>query len=393
MRPRRSMDHSVAITKKGLQRLRQGYVWIFRSDLDGAPDAEPGSIVRVIDRGNNFLAWAFYGPSELALRVLTREDKAPDRAFFARRLDEAIARRSRVLSSGRDAMRVVHGEADMLPGWLVDKFGDALVVQSLALATDKREDMLVELLVERFRPRTVVIRDDGMTREYEGLEDRKGLVHGTDAKAAFHEGKLSYEIDLMADQKTGAFLDQYENHLLAADYAQGDALDLFCYHGGFGLQMASRAKQVTCVDQSELAITRVKDNAARNNLKNVTGVAANAFDLLRDYEQQGRRFSTIVIDPPAFAKRKSAVEAAYRGYKDLNMRAMRCLEKGGVLISCSCSAKMTRDLFEEMLIDASRDSKRRMLVLERRGASRDHPGLAGVPETEYLKCFVLQAVE
>ncbi|MCC6807213.1 MAG: class I SAM-dependent rRNA methyltransferase [Deltaproteobacteria bacterium] len=384
---------NVAISKKGLQRLRQGFVWIFRSDLDGKTDAEPGAIVKVIDRGNNFLAYAFYSQSELALRVLTREDRLPDRAFFGRRLDEAIARRARYFPKSRDAMRVVHGEADMLPGWLVDRFGDALVVQSMSLASDQREPMLIELLIERFKPRAVVFRDDGMTREYEGLDDRKGLAHGTDARAAFHEGEIAFEIDLLADQKTGAFLDQYENHLLAAEYAKGEALDLFCYHGGFGLQMAKRAARVTCVDQSELAVSRVKANAERNGLANVTGVAANAFDLLREHEQAARRFDTIVIDPPAFAKRKSAIEAAYRGYKDLNMRAMRCLEPGGILISCSCSAKMTRDLFEEMLIDASRDAKRRMLILERRGASRDHPGLAGVPETEYLKCFVLQAVD
>jgi 23S rRNA (cytosine1962-C5)-methyltransferase len=253
--------------------------------------------------------------------------------------------------------------------------------------------MFIELLIEQFKPKSVVVRDDGMTREYEGLEDRKGLAYGTESRAAFHEGDVAFEIDLLADQKTGAFLDQYENHLMASHYAKGEAVDMFCYHGGFGLQMAKRATKVTCVDQSELAITRVKDNAKRNGLHNVTGVTANAFDWIREQEQKNARFDTIVIDPPAFAKRKSAVDAAYRGYKDLNMRAMKCLAPGGILISCSCSAKMTKDLFEEMLIDASRDSKRRMLVLERRGASRDHPGLAGVPETEYLKCFVLQAVE
>jgi len=362
---------------------------VFRSDVANAEGAIPGSIVRMRDAGDNFMGYAYFGGSELSLRLLTREDVVPDRAFFKRQLQAAIDRRKRYMGK-RDAMRIVHGEADLLPGLLVDKFGDALVLQSLTRAVDEREALFIELLIEILQPKTVVIRDDGMTREYEDLEDRKSLAFGTSSVTQYHEGDLAFEIDLLADQKTGAFLDQYENHLLAREYAKGRALDLFCYHGGFGLQLAHNAETVTCVDQSELAVSRTAANAQRNGLTNVTAVAANAFDYIR--AQQGP-FDTIVIDPPAFAKRKSAMDAAYRGYKDLNMRAMRCLAPGGILISCSCSAKMTKDLFEEMLIDASRDSKRRMLILERRGASRDHPGLAGVPETEYLKCFVLQAVD
>ncbi len=390
----------VTLSKRGVDRIRRGHVWVFRSDV-ARVEAEPGSIARIFDPGSNPIGYGFYGPSELALRLLTREDKRPDRAFFAERIAQALERRARAFpirelrgsaGAGRDALRIIHGEADMLPGWLVDRFGDALSVQSLSLASDKLEPMLIELLVERLSPRAVVVRDDGMTREYEGLEDRKSLAYGEGARAQFHEGEVAFEIDLLEDQKTGAYLDQYENHLLARDYAQGEAIDLFCYHGGFGLQMAKRARHVTCVDQSELAIARTRENAARNGIANLDAVCANAFDLIRSAERDGRRFDTIVIDPPAFAKRKSAVEAAYRGYKDLNLRAMRCLAPGGILISCSCSAKMTRELFEEMLLEASRDARRRMVILERRGASRDHPGLLGMPETEYLKCFVLQAI-
>jgi len=202
---------------------------------------------------------------------------------------------------------------------------------------------------------------------------------------------MVFSADLMSDQKTGAFLDQYENHLWAASYSRGRALDTFSYHGGFGLQLARSAESVVCVDQSELATTRIAANAKANNLSNVTAVCANAFDYLREAEGKKERFDTIVIDPPAFAKRASALDGARRGYKELFLRGIHLLTPGGTLIACSCSAKVTRDIFEDILIEAARDAKRRMTILERRGAGRDHPGLLGMPETEYLKCFVLQA--
>ncbi len=380
----------VVISRRGVDRLRAGQVWIFRADLNGEPKAQPGEIVQVCDAGANVFGWAFYSPSQLALRYLGRHEKMPDRAFFKARLQAAIDKRRR-LFPGRDALRLVHGEADGLPGLLVDQIGDALVVQSLTTAVDQREALFTELLCEIVKPRVVIARDDGMTREYENLPDRKGYLFGEGSVARYHEGELTYEADLLADQKTGAFLDQYENHLRGAEYARGRALDTFSYHGGFGLQLAGRADSVVCVDQSELATQRIAANAERNGLKNVQAVCANAFDYLRAAEEKGERFDTIVIDPPAFAKRKSAIDGARRGYKELNLRGMRLLAPGGTLISASCSAKITREIFEDILIDAAKDAKRRMTILERRGAGRDHPGLVGVPETEYLKCFVLQA--
>jgi 23S rRNA (cytosine1962-C5)-methyltransferase len=377
----------VTLSKRGVDRIRRGQVWVFRSDLKGS-EAEPGTIAKLVDPGGNPVGYGFYGPSELAVRLLTREDRLPDRTFFATRIKEARARRERYFPASRDAMRVIHGEADLLPGWIVDRFGDKLSVQSLSLATDKLENMLIELLVEEYRPSAVIVRDDGMTREYEGLEDRKGIAYGEGSAARYHEGDIAFDIDLLEDQKTGAYLDQYENHVLARSYSKGKALDLFCYHGGFGLQLAEKADHVVCVDQSELACKRTDKNAENNGIANLEVWHGNAFDVIHEAKE---KFDTIVIDPPAFAKRKSAVDAAYRGYKDLNLTAMKALAPGGILISCSCSAKMTRDLFEEMLIEAASDARRKMLILERRGASRDHPGLAGIPETEYLKCFVLQA--
>jgi len=381
----------VLVNKRGAERFRQGLVWVFRADLLGEPQVSPGDLVRVRDADSNVIGWAFYGPSALALRLLTREDKKPDQDFFARRLQQAIARRREFLS-GRDAMRMVHGEADGLPGFLVDQFGDGVVLQSLCLAIDQREPMLIELLHDLLHPRVIVVRNDGMTREYEGLEDKKFIASGADSKVEYHEGTVCFSIDLMSDQKTGAFLDQYDNHLIAGNYARGHALDLFCYHGGFALQMSQRAAHVIGVDQNELAITRARYHAELNNIGNTEWRCENAFDILREYEAAGKKFHTIVIDPPSFAKRKSALEAAMRGYKELNLRAMKLLTPGGILVTCSCSAKVSRHMFEELLIASARDARRKFVILQRRGAGIDHPALLGVPETEYLKCFVLQAL-
>jgi 23S rRNA (cytosine1962-C5)-methyltransferase len=372
---------TVVVDRKGAERLRRrGQVWVFRSDLLDPGAARPGDVVRIVDPRRRLLGHGFYGASELALRLLDGADRPPDAAWFRARLEQAIARR-RGPCSGREALRLVHGESDRLPGLLVDRFGAGLVVQSLCQAIDQREEMLIDLLVEQLQPATVVVRDDGATRDYEALPRRKALVRGADPMATYREGELRFTVDLLADQKTGAVLDQHDNHLLAGRLARGAALDLFCYHGGFGLQMARRADRVTCVDQSESAIGRVQAAARDNQLANVTAAVDNAFDHLRGLEQRGARFDTIVIDPPAFAKRKSAVEGAWRGYKDLNLRAMRILAPGGLLVTCSCSARFTRDLFEQMLMEAATDAHRRLQLLERRGAGPDHPALLGVPET------------
>jgi 23S rRNA (cytosine1962-C5)-methyltransferase len=383
---------TIIVNKRGAERFRRGHLWVFRSDLAPDPQAAPGDQVRIQDNFGHLLGYGFYGPSQLALRLLTREEQEIDEDFLRRRLNGAINRR-RALLGERDALRLVHGESDLLPGLLVDQFGPGVVVQSLCHAMDQREEMVVRLLVELLQPRVVVLRDDAGTRDYESLERRKSIAHGQDSRVTYHEGDLLFAVDLLADQKTGGYLDQYENHLLAGQVARGRALDLFCYHGGFGLQMARRAEQVLCLDQSEAAISRVRDNAMANGITNVEARVANAFDELHRLQDEGARFDTIVIDPPSFAKRKSAMTGALRGYKDLNLRALRLLPAGGLLFSCSCSAKMTSPIFEEMLEDAARDAKRRVIILERRGAGRDHPALLGMEETEYLKCFVLQVLE
>ncbi|MFH1469493.1 MAG: class I SAM-dependent rRNA methyltransferase [Pseudomonadota bacterium] len=384
--------HTVTVLRRGALRLRGGHPWVFRSDLRDMGGAEPGAIVRVQDERGAFLGCAFHSSSELSLRLLDRGMIEDERAFFGERLRASIVRRAPLLAT-RDAARLVHGESDGLPGLLVDRFGDGLVIQSLCQAMDQREDMLVGMLVDLCGPRVVALRDDGSTRDHEGLERRKALVRGDDARVTYHEGSLEYRIDLLEDQKTGAYLDQADNHVHAGTLARGRALDLFTYHGGFGLQLALGAERVACVDIGESAAARTAENARANGLSNVEVHCANAFDLVRALEGEKARFDTIVIDPPAFAKRKSALDGARRGYKDLNLRAMRLLAPEGTLVTCSCSGKMTRALFEDMLVDAARDTGRRMVVQERRGAGPDHPVLLGVPETEYLKCFVLRAVD
>ncbi len=390
------MNPTVTVSKRGADRLRRGQVWVFRVDLAGEPDAAPGAIVRIVDARGNVVGHGFYGAAELALRLLARGERAVDETSLRERLRAAIERR-RALGE-LDALRLVHAEADLLPGLLVDRFGEGVVVQSLCAAWDQREAALVEWLVELLAPRVIVIRDDAATRDFESLPRRAELVRGDDARVGYHEGALRFEADLLTDQKTGGFLDQQENHLRAAEYARaapgGEALDLFCFHGGFGLQLADAMRRTLCVDQNPVAVARVRANAAMNGLgAKVEAEEGNAFDRLRAAQERGERYRMIVLDPPALAKRKSSVAGALRGYRDLNLRALRVLEPGGILITCSCSGKVTSALFEELLVSAAVDARRRIAILERRGAGRDHPVLLGIPETDYLKCFVLRALD
>jgi 23S rRNA (cytosine1962-C5)-methyltransferase len=392
----------VTLSKRGADRLRRGQVWVFRVDVLGDPDVEPGETVRILDPRGNHLGHGFYGAGELRLRLLTREDRVPDEAILRDRLRTSIERRA-ALAGARDAARLVHAEADLLPGLLVDRFGDGVVVQSLCAAWDRREETVVGWLRELLAPRVVVVRDDGATRDLERLPRRAFLAHGEDPRVRYHEGALGFEADLLSDQKTGGFLDQKENHLRAGEYARaapgGQGLDLFSFHGGFGLQLGGAMDRTVCVEQNPLAVARARANAEANGLSAKVEVEeGNAFDRLRLAQERGERYRMIVIDPPAFAKRKGAdpkgaLESALRGYRDLNLRALRVLEPGGILISCSCSGKVTRAIFEEMLESAAVDARRKLAVLERRGAGRDHPVLLGVPETDYLKCFVLRALD
>jgi 23S rRNA (cytosine1962-C5)-methyltransferase len=383
----------VVVTKRGAERIGRGHPWIYRGDL--APDpggAIPsGAAVEVADGKGHLLGTAFWSVrSKIALRMIARAHVEVDRAFFAARLDAAIALRERLFPGTRFA-RLVHGEADLLPGLVVDRYGDHLSIQTLVPATEARKAELCDLLEERLHPAGIVERNDAKVRLLEGLDQRKGVLRGSyAAPTIYEEGTARMRVDLVEGQKTGAFLDQRENHLVAGGYARGRCLDLFSYVGGFALQLATRAESVRAVEISAAACGAIRDNAALSGAKNLEAVEANVFDLLRDELASGARYDTIVLDPPAFAKNKESIPAAIRGYKEVNLRALQLLAPGGVLITCTCSYHVGVEAFEELVTDAARDARRDVQVLERRGASRDHPVLLAVPETRYLKCLVLR---
>jgi 23S rRNA (cytosine1962-C5)-methyltransferase len=385
---------TVRITKKGVDRWKFGHPWIYAADVEKAPAIlTGGEVVRVEDGRGYFLGQAFFSrESKISLRWLTWADEPIDEAFFARRLAAADALRRRAYPD-ESAYRVVHGEADLLPGLVVDRFADCLSVQFLVKATEHRKAMIVDLLKRQFNPRAIVNRSDANVRKLEGLEPEKGMLFGTlDAPVAYREGHVKLEADLLNGQKTGAFLDQRDNHVMASEWGEGEALDCFSYAGGFALQLALKAKHVTAVEISDSACGLIKANAARNNLTNLDVVSANAFDYLRDTLDEGKRFDTIVLDPPSFAKNKGAIEAAVRGYKEINLRAMQLLNPGGTLITASCTYHVDEERFEDMLDQAAADSKRRVQIVEKRGAGKDHPVLLSLRETRYLKCFVLRVL-
>jgi len=391
-----SDEATVVLSKRAMERLAQGHVWIYRSDI-AAPDAlAGGEIVRLTDERGWFAGKAFYGSiSQIAVRLLTREDEPVDEEFFVRRLSQAIALRDVTFPdpARQRACRLVHGEADLLPGLIVDRYADCLSVQTLVEATDARRDLFADLLQRLLAPRAIVERNDVRVRAHEGLEQRKGMLRGSDPGAVeFLEGEVKLVADLPAGQKTGAFLDQAENRIEAGRYARGRALDCFTYGGAFALQLARRADQVTAVDIGEQATAQGREAAARNGAKNVEFKVANAFDLLRAESEAGERYDTIVLDPPAFAKTKSSIDAALRGYKEINLRAFHLLSPGGVLVTCSCSFHIDEATFERTVLQAASDAKRSVQVVERRGAARDHPTLLGVPETRYLKCLILRVI-
>jgi 23S rRNA (cytosine1962-C5)-methyltransferase len=383
----------VTLSARGAARARAGHPWIFRSDVESAPPGlGSGAEVRLADARGNFVARAFWAErSPIALRILSRRDEPLDDAFLHGRIEAAVARR-RALFPAADAFRAVHGEADLLPGWFVDRYGDLLAVQHLAEWAEVRRDALARIAAEACGARGVVARDDGSSRDFEQLPRRTEVLLGSGPMtASYHEGELLLEVDLLEDHKTGGYLDQRENHLRAGELARGEALDAFCYHGGFALQLARRAARVLAVDQDAAAVARTRENASRNGLGNVEVRAANAVEQLRALDKEGRKFDVVVLDPPAFAKRREGVAGALRAYKEINYRGVRLLAPGGVLITCSCSGKVTPPMFGEVIEWASQEAKRPLQILERRGAARDHPSLVGVPETDYLKCWFLLA--
>lgn len=328
--------------------------------------------------------------SQISLRLLSPRSESIDRAFFLRRLAAAEGLRKRVVAD-TDAYRVVHGEGDFLPGLVIDRYADCFTIQTLDQGMDRAKAEIVSCVVEQFAPRAIVERNDTAVRKKESLPLTSGIVFGEVAeRVLIHMNGLELEADLLHGQKTGGFLDQRENYLAAARYARGVSLDCFTSGGGFALHMARRVESVEAIDSSEAALESARLNAQRNGISNIEFREADVFDVLGAYAGARRRFDTIVLDPPAFAKSRTSLEAAVRGYKEINRRALELLGPGGILITCSCSHHLSEAMLLELVAEASLDTNRRVRVLERRSQSQDHPVLLTVPETLYLKCLILE---
>lgn len=366
-------------------------MWVYRSDILAADGVAPGALVAVVDEREKFLGTALYSSaSQIAIRMIAKEAVVDLDRLLRKRLQEAIAYRERVVRD-TDAYRIVFSEGDFLPGLIVDRYNDLLSLQVLtqAMDTEAVRQVVVSELTERLEPAAIVERVDPRVRDLEQLPARSsGLVQGEKTSTVFSMNGVRFHYEAFEGQKTGAFLDQRENYGATSQYARGEALDVFCYHGGFALHLAPHCAKVTGVDSSRPALEVADRNAALNG-REIEWIEANAFDLLRDYASAGHQYDTIVLDPPAFAKSKSNLETALRGYKELNLRALKMLRPGGILVTCSCSYHVSPGEFIEVVAQAARDMHRNLRVLENRGQAKDHPILLAVPETGYLKCLML----
>lgn len=385
----------IVLRKTREKRVQSGHPWIYQTEIervdDPAGEIEPGDIVRVVNSKGVFVCKALYNPaSMIALRVLTVRDEPTDEEFFRRRIEAAWEYRKRLCDV--NSCRLIFGESDYLPALIVDKFADILVVQLLCLGMDRLRDMIVRLLVDVVKPRGIYERDDVPVREREGMKQLTGLMWGeVPDRVEMVENGIRFLVDVMHGQKTGFFLDQKENRAAIAPLCPGArVLDCFCHNGTFALNAAKYgAADVLGVDISEEALEVARENAALNGL-DVRFEAHNVFDLLRQYQGEGRQFDLIVLDPPAFTKSRKMVESAKRGYKDINLRAMKLVRDGGYLVSCSCSQHVTPDMFVDILREAAYETRRRVRIIELRSQGRDHPVLLGSDETRYLKCVIMQ---
>src|ERR1700722_4424221 len=382
---------AVKVSPRGASRLKNGHVWVYRSEVLSTDGASPGSVVTVTDHRGKPLGTAFYSStSQIAIRLISQDAVADIPALLRQRIAEAVAYRERVVRD-TDAYRVIFSEADGLPGIIVDRYSDILSLQILtqAVDSDPLRQVLISELSARLKPISIVERVDPRIRELESLPPREsGLIQGNKTSTIVTMNGVQFHHEALEGQKTGAFLDQRENYSAIAQFAHGDALDAFCYQGGFALHLAPHCSTVTGVDSSRAALEAADRNAALNG-REVEWIEANAFDLLKDYSVSDHRYDTIVLDPPAFAKTKRDLDAAMRGYKELNLRALKMLRPGGFLVSCSCSCHVGPTDFVEMLASAAQDARRQLRLVELRGQAKDHPVVPGIAETSYLKCAIL----
>jgi 23S rRNA (cytosine1962-C5)-methyltransferase len=387
--------NDVRVNRKAADRIASGHPWIFASDITDSAEARPGAAVKVIDPKGRPLGVAHYSAaSQIALRMLSRQVEEIDRDFYLHHLQAAEAHRKLVVRD-TDAYRVVHGEADLLPALIVDRYADCLVLQTLDQGMDAAKDEIISCLQEIFQPNAIVLRNEAPIRAKENLPLVAPVVlpPAVLSPALLKMNGLNLRADLLHGQKTGIFLDQRENYLAAASYGQGGkALDCFTSTGGFALHLAGKCESVEAVDSSTSAIAAARANAHANQIANINFHEADVFELLSRYAAERRHFDLVVLDPPAFTKSRKNVEAATTGYKEINLRALRLLGPGGILVTCSCSHHMSESALLELVAQASLDAGRTLRVLERRTQSQDHPILLTVPETLYLKCLILEVV-
>jgi 23S rRNA (cytosine1962-C5)-methyltransferase len=385
-------EPSVKISARGAERLLSRHPWVYRSDVSEEKDIPAGALVRVHDQRGKFLGTALYSSSsQIAIRMISHGSVTDLPTLIAERIRAAIAYRKDLVSD-TDAYRIVFSEADFLPGLIVDRYKDVVTVQILTQAMDAAgvRASVIQTLKNELQPSGIVERVEARIRELEQLPAlASSLLWGEKSATDIRMNGVAFHYDSLEGQKTGAFLDQRENYAAAAQYAHGEALDAFCYQGGFALHLAkAKVSAVTGVDSSRPALEMGEKNATLNGIE-LEWIEANAFDLLREYAAAGRQYDTIVLDPPAFAKTKRDLEKALRGYKELNLRAMKMLRPGGILVTCSCSFHVSAADFMKVVAEAAQDAHKSLRIMENRGAAKDHPVLLNVPESSYLQCLIM----
>ncbi|HEX8247011.1 MAG TPA: class I SAM-dependent rRNA methyltransferase [Pyrinomonadaceae bacterium] len=399
----------IFVNKKGARRVRGGHLWIYRSDVVKA-EADAGAVVSVYDEARNFVGKAFYSDSsEITLRIFTTKDEEINKEFWRAQIKAAARRRQDFFNAqtqtgkqaktesrkpSADAQRLIYSEGDLIPSLIVDDYAGVFVIQTLSQGTEKLKETFVEILREEFQPQAIIERNDVKVRQRENLEMKAGVLFGTAPdEIVIDQDGIKFYVSALGGQKTGSFLDQRENHSALRRYGFGRGLDCFTFNGGFALNLASTCESVLAIDISADATDLAGRNAELNRISNIEFQTANVFDALRDFEAKGEKFDTIVLDPPAFVKSRAALKSAARGYKEINLRALKLLNKNGILATCSCSFHMSEELFLEIVEEAARDAKRRVHLIEKRTQGADHPILVGMPETYYLKCFILRVIE
>jgi 23S rRNA (cytosine1962-C5)-methyltransferase len=384
---------AVLVSRRGEERIESGHLWIYEADIAGRGGAQGGDSVRVVtQRGRNVGVAHYSDSSKIPLRLLSRHAELPDRAFYLRRLKLAVDHRKRVVENS-DAYRLVHAEGDLLPGLIVDVYGNSVAAQFLTQGMERARGEVVSCLEELLQPASIVARNDVPSRKHEKLSETPEMLLGEEpGRVPVHMNGLTLLADVLHGQKTGVYLDQRENYVAAAHWAHGRALDCFTSTGGFALHLASKCDMVEAVESAPAALEAARANAAENHIENISFREADVFDYLSGCVQARRKFQTVVLDPPAFAKSKMAVEGALRAYREINLKALKLLDTGGVLVTCSCSYHISEAALLETLAEAALEAGKTLRVLERRSQAQDHPVLLTVPETLYLKCLIVEAL-